>query len=151
MGKQRIDTSFLELQSEWYERLAKEGFSDIEDFNQKDRPLKEWSNTRARTSSIGTEIQMIQPEYSAVICQLPCSAFEKEEAFLKHSNFESICISVTSNRKGRHCSLTPTQVLELWTWHCQGQSNRSIGRQLGTSEGSIRRMLIKLTEWMYLL
>ena len=59
-----------------------------------------------------------------------------------------VCVSVSKHKNN---ALTAENVSFLWTLYCKRVSNRTIAKKIGVSEPSIRRVIIKIKEWMDLL
>jgi len=106
----------LEIQEQWYGRLKKKGFDDIEDRHL--RILKKWTGSTdlfdvIKTQEPGQDIQSSWPETN----------FQKEAEILHSLEFRGICEAI-----GKHGNnaLTIDQLMEAWELHCNGASSRKI-------------------------
>lgn len=126
-------TSLKDLQNKWYKKLEDKGFEDIEDTSNPNRPLKEWHSIKAGTKRY-RRIQTTSKEYQQQIDKL-----------LNHETFDDACKFII---KHGNCKFSQQQVKSIWVMHTQGQTNRSIARQLGRVKSRIDAVINKFREWM---
>lgn len=130
-----MQTAFLELQERWYALLASDGFQDIEDVSQPDRPLLKWSGV--------SHNHVVESEKTS-LNQWPESPFQALEQLLYHPELSAVCESIC--RHGNH-SLSHYQIKRILEMQIQGMSCRSIGLSLDVSYVTVFRAQKKLNEW----
>jgi len=157
--------NFRAIQLKWYERLAKEGFSDIEDFKTGNFefqdgkpissenggwPLKKWTGTSSVISLNEKTISLIdlhinQKAECPIVSNFPEPFYNKKEHFMLTKEYE-MAIKFVCNQ--RNTKRTPKLVNNIWELHCEGNTVRQIERKLETSYILVHRTIKKLTEWM---
>lgn len=130
-----VDLTFSQLQAEWYERLAQEGFADIEDTTQPNRPLLSWSGLCCGHMTESDRV---------VLPGWPESPFILREELLYHPEFSDICESICKHGSN---SLLPHQIRSILEMQINGMSCRQIGEALSANYSSIFRAQKKLLEW----
>jgi ribosomal protein S18 acetylase RimI-like enzyme len=127
--------SFEHLQYEWYAKLKSIGFDDIEDYTQKDRPLKKW-----------TGIAIVATEFLEAVSGDP--VLMQEEHFLNHPDFDEFCKMICLHG---NMSLAPKTLRLVWIDYCNGGSQRVIAAKYKTSDSTILRVIRKIREAMNLM
>jgi hypothetical protein len=138
--------SFSQTQSEWYDRLEKSGFVDIEDHTQDGRPLKRWSGLSMKRNTLDAVIT--QPAESPIVSSWPESHLSRAEEFLDRPEFPELCESLCKHRNN---AVTEKEAAVIWRMHSDGFSTRSIEAAIGIDHVTVFRMVRRLTEWMNLL
>lgn len=135
----RSDT-FRDLEAHWNEKLrtakSKEypnGFYDIEDVSDPERPLKELHSQHFRKPSVLRRMEA-RERYNKRI-----------DDFINHSNFTQICSSITSHGNS---SLTPAIVRKILEFHRNGLPERDIARKIRRGKKAVHLTLSKAREWM---
>ena len=96
---------------------------------------------------MGTD-SVSQKELEPMGSSFPDPKFKIDEELLNHPDFLSVC---ESSGKHRNNSMTSVEIAIVWSMHCNGISNRSIAKELGKNECSIRRVMRKIRTWRDLL
>ena len=138
--------SFNQTQAEWYDRLERDGFVDIEDHTQEERPLKRCSGFSMKRNTLDAVIS--QPPYSPIISSWPESHRSKEDNFLNHSEFPNCCLSICKHGNN---AVTAKNAELIWNHHADGHSTRTIERFTGIDHVTVFRVITRLTQWMNLL
>ncbi len=132
-------TSFIEVQRKWYAALAQEGFVDIEDVRDPERPLLKWTgvcyNHLAESDRV---VHSVWPEGPLVML---------EELFY-HPKMPMVCERICKH--GNH-SMSPQVVRKILEMHIEGKTCRDIGRVLEISYVTVFRAQKKLKEWALLI
>lgn len=143
--------ALIRAQAEWYDRLQREGFEDIEDHAHEDKPLKRWSGVPATVrSQDGRELVSIidafahQEAGTPIKSSFPEKRFVKEERLLNHADFDEICALVC--RHGNH-RLNQWQVRDIWERHLEGGTNRAIASAININHVTVYRCIASLTKW----
>lgn len=124
---------FRKLEKKWYDKLKKEGFTDIEDTNRPDRPLKDYHSFSHMSQEFLRRQQKRAP-YQALI-----------EEFRFKPVFGEICSSISSNT-----SFSKTKLALLLEMHVQGKTEREIAEAFKCSKTKIHKILKKFRQWMSL-
>lgn len=139
--KNRTNSSgFRELEAEWYEKIrtkkSKEypnGFRDIENTDDPDRPLKVYDNRHFQKPVIQKR-------------QIAREAYNKRiDDFINHPEFEKICKSMTRHKNS---ALTPAKVKKILELHRDGATERSIAEKMDRSKNCVHLTIAKAQEWM---
>jgi GNAT superfamily N-acetyltransferase len=130
-----------ELEREWYERLKKEGFEDIEDHTYPDKPLKRWSGAHGVGIVDAVKHQEANEPHQS---SFPDKRFAKEERLLNHADFDEICRLICGH--GNH-KLTAELVRAIFEKYVDGDTNREIAEALGINHVSVFRCIEKLRNW----
>ncbi len=134
MNRKRVKKkSFKELEAEWYGRLKKEGFEDIENTSRPDRPLKEWHSRIFKSDAA----QVRRARYEDYDWRLT--------SFINAPDINEIC-SLTV--KHGNSSLEPKKVKRILELHHGGLTERTIAKKTKCSRDSINRILKKAKAWM---
>lgn len=128
------EPGFKEVQEKWYGKLAREGFSDIENTSNPDRPLKEWHSLKAKRYQI---IQANRTQYQKMI-----------DDFINHPEFDQACRYLVKHGNSK---FVVSEVKLIWELHVQGQTRRQIARRMGRCKGSIDNVIERFRAWMKLL
>lgn len=139
MKKCRKD-NLKDLQAEWYEKLqiAKsdeypDGFKDIEDTSNPDRPLKEWHSRRFRTER--SRIRQEQQEQ-----------YDKQlSEFLNSNSIDEICSLIVQHGNS---SISPKKVKKILDLHRNRISERNIAKKLRCGKKCVHITLKKAKTWM---
>lgn len=137
------------IQRQWYKKLK--GFDDIED--QRLRLLKKWTGVPFVIEeenfiiNILDQIQSQSPD-TPVQSSWPEAYFVKEEEFLNHPDFESICENILKH--GNNVITTKTMV-KIWQSHCEGASLREIEKLYKIPNATVYRAIKKLREMISLM
>lgn len=131
--RSKREPTLAEVQAKFYARLKREGFEDIEDTSNPDRPLKEW-HSRKFTSERSRIRQEQREKYNALI-----------DSFINSSQIGEICRLMV---KHGNSVLTPAKVREVLEMHGEGISERKIARQVKCSKFAVHSILVKIREWM---
>lgn len=83
-----------------------------------------------------------------MVSSFPDARFSKEEEILNDPNFLQMCETLCLHKNN---SFTAEKIYMIWEHHCLGYSNRAIARDLGSTEASVRRAIIKISIWVDLL
>ena len=127
------EPSFKDLEAEWYAKLKKKGFRDIEQFDKPDRPLLNYDDTRFKKPSVQARMGA-REQYNKRIDDL-----------INHRNFEKICKSITSHGNS---SLTPNKVKTILELHRGGITERAIAQKIKRSQKCVHITIAKAQEWM---
>lgn len=178
MGKRKFyadpakDPQFVAIQNEWYKKIKRRGFRDIEDHkvggfetssrgNSIDahhggRPLKRWTCHPGKIKKRGAEYnpndiidhQINQPPQSPILSSFPQPLFRREEQFLEHPEFEKICKEL-SKKCHKDSKLSSKMIERIWRLYANGISTRKIALQCrGIDHTKVFRTICNLTEWM---
>lgn len=127
------EQKYSDLEKEWYEKLRKSGFVDIEDTRQFERPLKDWHSTKF--ASERSRIRQAQRE-----------AYNKKlEDFLNSNAINEICALMTKH--GRN-TIGPKKAKNILILHLNGEDERKIAKKKKCSRDVVNRTLRKAKEWM---
>lgn len=147
----RISPELQAAQDEWYARLKKDGFEDIEDHSSDDKPLKRWSGITAtvpsedgRESISIIDIFAHQEHGIPIQSSFPEKRFIKEERLLNRADFDDICGSVCGHRNHK---LVSGQVREIWELYLEGETNRAIAKAININNVTVYRCIASLTKW----
>lgn len=145
-----LDPAFLEIQAEWYGKLAQEGFKDLEDTSNPERPLRRWSGTSWRMEYVGVQGDIVYHSKNAFknTSPWPENPFRYQEDLFYHPDVLSICDSICKH--GNH-SLKPIQVKLILEYQLQGMTCRDIGIMLGIGYVTVFRVQKKILEWAKLI
>ena len=157
MGHPARSPGFKKIQAEWYEKLRKGKFKDIEDYrtggfevdsrgreiqaSHGGRPLKRWSGS----SDELIQIIKSQEALTGLSTNFPEPKFYREEQFLHHPEFTQICRVLCQHRNSR---VTYLELEQIWAWYIEGKSYRFIGNKFGINFSNVSRYVEKLIEWM---
>lgn len=122
------------IQRQWYRKLKKKGFEDIEDVGL--RLLKKWTGVNDLINPIRTQEPNIPIESS-----WPEVHFQKEQTFLNHPSFNSICESLFKHGNN---AITAIKMIKIWECHCEGYSLREIEKQSNIHYLAVYRAINKL-------
>lgn len=120
MGKNKA-ADFKEIEREWYERLKKEGFEDIEYSGSPSKPLKQYASYYfiARTDPLSFESKQ--------------NYYQRASQFLHDYLFHS------------------DQEKKIWELHCEGKTLRQIAQSIETmNKDTVRKVILGLKETMFL-
>jgi hypothetical protein len=131
--KSKPPKPFGELEREWYQKLAKSGFVDIEDTANPERPLKQW-HSRKFCSERSRIRQGQRKAYD-----------EKISAFINSPSFHEICALIAQHWNNK---LTPRKIKRLLELHRGGLSERKIAEKLKCGKKSVHLTLVKARQWM---
>ena len=131
--KQKCPKTFDELQAHWYQRLYDDGFRDIENVADPERPLKEW-HSRKFASERSQIRQEEQERYQQRISD-----------FLNSSHVDEICGLIV---KHGNSSITPNKVKKILEFHRDGLTQRAIAKRLRCGKKCVHITLNKAKEWM---
>lgn len=133
MKKGSKTKSLKELEKEWYAKLKKAGFQDIENTSQGDRPLKEW-HSRKFCSERSRTRQGDREKYNRQI-----------DDFINHQRIHEICVSISNHGNS---TVTPNTVKKILELHRQGQTERVIAKKVKRGKKCVHLTLSKAREWM---
>ncbi len=133
MKKRRKARTLDEVQREWYGKLAKEGFEDIEDTSSPDRPLKEWHAHKFRDQRTRLR-QMDRERYDKLLSD-----------FLNSNSIDEICALIV--RHG-NSSISPHKVKLILEFHRGGLTERKIAKKVRCGKKCVHITLKKAKEWM---
>lgn len=129
-----------ELEKEWYAKLKKtkckeypNGFQDIEDHSEPDRPLKAWHSKKFGTER-SLERQANQAKYNKQI-----------EDFLNHYRINEICRQIAEHGNS---TVTPKTVKKILELHSDGKPEREIAKKVRRGKKCVHLTLSKAREWM---
>lgn len=125
-----------EIQNQWYGKLKKKGFDDIEDTHL--RLLKKWTGVTDLLDPV-----KIQEPNMPIQSNWPEPNFQKESDLLNHPNFMSICKSLFNH--GNNVIKTTT-IMQIWECHCNGASLREIEKQFNIHNATVFRAINRLRE-----
>lgn len=123
----------------WYATLAREGFVDIEDVNNPERPLRSWTGLCNNHEAESER---------AVHSSWPEGPFVMLEELLFHPDLFRVCDSICKH--GNH-SLNSHVVHKILEMHIKGMTCREIGGLLDISYVTVFRTQKKLKEWALLI
>lgn len=132
-NKPRDERSFKDIEAEWYAKLNKDGFKDIEQIDKQDRPLLNYDSTHFIKPSVQARMSA-REEYN-----------KKIDSLINHRNFEKICKSITSHGNS---SLTPNKVKAILELHRGGITERAIAQKIKRSQKCVHITIAKAQEWM---
>lgn len=128
--------SVKDLQKQWYAKLEKEGFSDIENTDNPNRPLIEWHSFKL-------------PSEKFQIMQANRAEYQKNiEDFSNHPSFPDICETMV---KHGNCKFESWEINLVWAYHIDGLTTREIAKKFGKVKSRIDDILKGLREWMRLI
>lgn len=122
---QRKDKAFIELQAEWYEKLEKSGFEDIEDTTSPNEFLKRWDSSYFKTQSRAAEFHSKREYFD-----LACSYRET-----KMQGFKYILFGKQLDRA-------------VWELHAEGLSLREIAKEVGKNKTIVHNIVKELSKKM---
>jgi hypothetical protein len=128
-------TKAKNTQSYWYDRLKEEGFQDIEDTSNPERPLKEW-HSRKFLSERSRARQEARENYNKMI-----------DNFINSRSLDDICRLIT---KHGNSALEPSDVKKILELHKDGLPERKIATKIKVSKNCIHLTLEKARTWMKL-
>lgn len=134
--KRIVTKTFKSLQTSWYRKLESQGFKDIEDCNNPNRPLREWHSFKIPSQ----KFQIIKARKIQYQDQI--------ENFINHPHFMEACKSVI---KHGNCKFTVEQTVLIWQLHVQGHTTREIAEELKRAKNRTDHIIEKLRKWMMLL
>lgn len=128
--------SCQKIKAQWYKKLK--GFEDIESSN------GNYLNKYAGTAQLHENafIQLPEEEMQSI---WPEAKFKKEEEFLNHPDFGAICESIFKHKNN---AISAKLMVNIWTSHCEGLSNREIGTQYNIFYVTIFRAIRRIEELM---
>ena len=126
----------LEIQEQWYEKLKKKGFNDIEDKHL--RILKKWTG-----STDLVDIFKIQEPNEEIQSSWPETYFNKESEFLHNPNFIEICQDVFKHGNN---AISATIMLHIWEGYCDGLSYRELEKRFHIQYTTIFRAVTRIKE-----
>lgn len=133
MARTRKSRSFKELEAEWYEKLAKSGFKDIENTSDPERPLKQYH--AQKFGSTKSRIKQSQrEEYN-----------KKVDDFINDQSLHEICVSISAHGNS---TITPATVKKILEFHREGFTERTIARKVRKGKKCVHLTLTKAREWM---
>lgn len=124
------------LQNEWYQKIETHGFTEIENTNHRDIPLKEWHSFKI-TSHKFQIMKKNRAEYQRLI-----------DDFINHACFSEACTSMV---KHGNCKFKPEDIALIWELHTQGHTTRKIANHMNRVKSRIDDVLKGLREWMKLM
>lgn len=119
------------IQEAWYKKISRKGFKDIEG---RDGLLRKWSGF----CELDDNAQDSWPE----------KKFKKEEEFLNHPEFESICERIFKHGDNK---VRPWIARKVWQLHCEGKSLREIEELTDICYSSINRAVKRIKEFINLM
>ena len=127
------EPQFKQIEAHWYKKLKDEGFEDIENVKDKDRPLVEWHSFKFTSES--TQIRKIRRTPYQIQIDLFANHPELEEIlkiFVNHGNslFDEVGIK------------------QIWDMHRQGITQREIAKEMHCSQPGIFFLLRRIRDWM---
>lgn len=124
------------IQRQWYGKLKKKGFEDIED--QFLRMLKKWTGI----TDLIDPIQIQEPNMP-IESSWPEVNFKKETEFLNHPEFKSICETLFKHKNN---VITSHVMIQIWEYHCEGASLREIEKRFNIHNSTVFRAINRLRE-----
>lgn len=132
MKKGSKQKTFRELEAEWYGKLKKAGFVDIESANP-GRPLNEW-HSRKFCSERSRIRQEQRERYNRQI-----------DDFINHNQLHEICELISNHGNSTVKPKTVKKILEL---HRNGKTERAIAKTVRRGKKCVHLTLKKAREWM---
>lgn len=119
------------LEKEWYAKLARAGFRDIENTDLPGRPLKTYHSTKF--SDIAAQVrQSKRVPYQYLI-----------DEFSNKEGFNIVCKLISkSSRKDK------SKVKRIWARHCSGATERVIAMEVEMSKTAVHKVIEKFRKWM---
>lgn len=132
--KPRRTKELKDAEAEWYAKLKVEGFQDIEDISNPDRPLKAWHSSRFKSES-------------SLIRQAKRAEYDKQiEKFLNHPHFDELCRLIA--KRDKRVTVTPEKVKNILYLHNSGCPERKIAETINCHRTTVTLTLKKAKEWM---
>lgn len=136
------------IQGQWYKRLKKKGFDDIED--QFLRLLKKWTGVSDTIDEENPERSISLVDLSSsqepnlpMVSSWPDTVFNKEEELLNNPDLQSICEALSKHGNN---VVSPATMVKIFERHCEGYSLREIEKQLDIHYVTIFRAINRLRE-----
>jgi predicted DNA-binding protein YlxM (UPF0122 family) len=129
-----------ELQKQWYEKLKKKGFEDIEDTSL--RILKKWTGIPIGDPKL-FDVLNVQEAEAPLQTNWPETKLQKENDFLHHPEFRTVCDNLF--RHGNNV-ISHEIMVNIWELHCEGFSLREIEKQFNIHNSTIFRAINRVRE-----
>ena len=132
MSRKR-EPQFTQIEAHWYKKLKDEGFEDIENVKDKDRPLVEWHSFKFTSES--TQIRKIKR-----------SPYQMQiDLFANHPDLNQILTLIV---KHGNSLFDEVGVRQIWDMHRIGVTERQIAKEMHCSHSCIHFMLRRIRDWM---
>lgn len=122
-----------EIEAHWYAVLKTNGFEDIEDTSNPDRPLREWHSRK-----------FLNESYRARHRET-FKYFEQFDEFINNDTLYELCCLVA---KHGNSTLWPEDVKDILDLHQDGWTERGIAREINRGKKCVHLTLKKAREWM---